>query len=282
MPLERWISLHLARPLLKYGPFATKPSIPILMYHSISDDPETGISAHYRLSTPPTLFRKQMCCLRDQGYTVIDLTEAIKRLGSESATSDRAVVLTFDDGFYDFRMNAWPILEEFGYSATVFLPTAFIGDSQQLFFKGRSCLTWKDVRELRSKGTLFGSHTVNHVNLHNLKWPDIERELTESKKVLEDQLGIPADHFAYPFAYPQINAAFCRRFTEVLDHCGFRSCLTTRIGRAHCGDVPWNLKRLPVNGSDDHSMFLAKLEGSYDWLATAQSLVKTCKHYRNN
>lgn len=279
MPLDRLISLRIVRPLAKYGIMAAKPGIPILMYHSISNDPENRVSPYYRLSTPPALFREQMCCLRDHGYSVISLTEAVRRLGADDAVSDRAVVLTFDDGFSDFQRNAWPILGEFSYSATVFLPTAFIGDHEQLLFKDRSCLTWNQVRELCSNGTLFGSHTVNHVILHDLNWSDIKRELSDSKKKLEDQLGISVSHFAYPYAYPQADGEFCRRFREVLAECGYGSCVTTCVGRSDHGNFPWNLKRLPVNSSDDQVLFLAKLQGAYDWFAAGQSLMKKCKHY---
>ena len=276
MPLDRWISLYVAEPIIKSRLGKAKPGIPILMYHSISDDPETGTPSYYRLSTPPGLFREQMRFLRDNGYSVLSIPEVVENLGSETLNERRRVALTFDDGYSDFYSHAWPILKEFGYTATVFLSTAFVGDNPKSF-KERLCLNWGEVRELHSDGVCFGSHTVHHVQLYDLGWPTIESELADSKKELEDRVGDSVDAFGYPYAYPQSDSDFCNRFSSLLELCGYAYCVTTRIGHLCAGDDRFKLKRLPVNGSDDQALFEAKLEGAYDWLAAAQTLVKSLK-----
>ncbi len=74
------------------------------------------------------------------------------------------MVITFDDGFADFYTNAFPLLNRYGFSATVYLPTAYIGKSAREF-KGVECLTWDQVRALDRAGVEFGSHTVSHPQL---------------------------------------------------------------------------------------------------------------------
>lgn len=168
------------------------------------------------------------------------------------------------------------MLEECGFTATVYLPTAFIG-GQRRRFRGRECLCWQEVRELRARGFHFGSHTVHHPQLHGLPWDCIARELAESRAQLEQELQLDVLDFAYPFAFPQQDRDFAPRFMELLQSAGYQSSVTTIIGRARPGDSPLCLRRLPVNGCDDTRFLDAKLVGAYDWLRCAQTAVKRVK-----
>ncbi|MCD4812025.1 polysaccharide deacetylase family protein [bacterium] len=89
----------------------------------------------------------------------------------------RYAVLTFDDGFRDFYTYAYPILKKYSFTATVFLPTGFIGNGQSIF-NGKEHLRWDEVREIRFNGIEFGSHTVSHPKLRNLKRKNVENELS--------------------------------------------------------------------------------------------------------
>ncbi|MCA1651991.1 MAG: polysaccharide deacetylase family protein [Acidobacteria bacterium] len=129
MHVDRVATVFVARPLLAIGMLRAKPGIPILMYHSVSDDLETGVAAYYRLVTSAARFREQMRVLKDHGYHTIDLLEAVRQLQNQTMGNRKLVAITFDDGFRDFATCAWPVLTEFGFSATMFLPTAFIGRS---------------------------------------------------------------------------------------------------------------------------------------------------------
>ncbi|MGI8965576.1 MAG: polysaccharide deacetylase family protein, partial [Limisphaerales bacterium] len=99
---------------------------------------------------------------------------------------------------------------------------------------------------------------------------EMERELRESKREIEDQLGTPVTSFAYPFAFPQADRIFVGRFRDALIETGYSCCLTTEVGLVHPGDDALRLKRLPVNSEDDIRLFRAKLEGGYDWLRIPQ------------
>lgn len=268
MRLDRSVTLSLVHPLIRIGALRARPAVPVLMYHSISDSDESAISPYYRVVTSPQLFREQMVWLRQSGYRTVSLQEAFT--GADAAAPCRAVI-TFDDGFKDFQTHAWPVLEEFGMTATVFLPTNCI-DGPRPAFKGRECLTWADVRQLHADGVCFGSHTASHPTLYHLQWDVIRRELAESKSRLEDELQAPVDTFAYPFAFPQEDPAFVKRFVELLAEERYRFAVTTMIGRASVTSSPLCIPRLPVNECDDHALFTAKLEGAYDWLSNPQKM----------
>lgn len=274
--LDRLGSRVLVQPLLDFGLIPTTPAIPILMYHSISSDAEPGVGPYYRLTTTPARFREQMQWLKDCGYAVIDIPEALRRLDSGSKAGPPAVVLTFDDGFHDFFTHAWPVLDEFGFTATMFLPTAFIG-SERRSFNGRRCLTWCEVRELRSCGVSFGAHTVSHPVLHRLSYDEVRREIGDSRARIEYCLQERVTAFAYPYAFPQEDRRFVAWLRQELVALGFESGVTTAIGRAKRGQDPMVLKRLPVNDCDDLGLFSTKLAGGYDWMCTVQLLSRAAK-----
>lgn len=246
------------------------------MYHSISDDPEPGVASYYRVTTSPIRFRQQMHWLRQNGYSVIQLDEAVRRIENETSSSDRSAVLTFDDGYSDFMTQAWPVLLDFGYTATVFLPTDFIGQDR-MAFNGRQCLTWLEARELSSSGISFGSHSASHRKLYGLLWNEIHRELRDSRRKIEDEVNSPVQSFAYPYAFPQEDRSFAQRFRKELVEQGYRTAVSTVIGRAGSKSDCLRLERMPINEDDDERLFRAKLAGAYDWMANAQALVRRIK-----
>jgi peptidoglycan/xylan/chitin deacetylase (PgdA/CDA1 family) len=277
MRLDRTFSLYFFRPLMATGIISAKRALPILMYHGISDAGEPGISSYYKTNTSPARFEQQMRWLTEAGFRSIDLEESLRLAPRGFEKQEKFVVITFDDGFRDFYDSAFPVLKKCGHTATMFLPTAFFGDKRQSF-KNKECLTWQEVRELRAAGIHFGSHTANHPVLYENSWQEIENELAVSKENLEQVLGEKITSFAYPYAFPQHDRQFVEKFQELLQKLGYQSCATTVIGRMQTGDDPFCLKRLPVNDDDDRTLFLAKLNGAYDWLAHPQSWFKSA-HY---
>ncbi len=246
------------------------------MYHSISDEPEDGVEPYYRLATNPRRFAEHMRWLNDSGYQGVSLETALAVSANDESNNRPLVAITFDDGLRNFYTEAWPVIQQYGFTATMHLPTAFIG-SQRRSFLGRECLTWDEVRELRTHGIQFGSHTVNHPKLNELSWDNIGDELRLSKMRIEQELGGGISGFAYPYAFPQEDRRFTSRFVELLQGLGYQSCATTVIGRARPGDDAFCLKRLPVNSCDDEALFFAKLHGAYDWLGSAQRTVRKLK-----
>jgi peptidoglycan/xylan/chitin deacetylase (PgdA/CDA1 family) len=256
-PLKRWLS-------------SSKGRIPILMYHSVSNTGDDQKHPYYQTVTAPDVFARQMQLLHENGYRVLDLGEALVQMQASRDTSTRAAVITFDDGFRDFYRNAFPILDRFGFSATMFLPTAFVGGKSARDFKGRECLTWEEVRALRRAGVQFGSHTVTHPQLQSVEVDNIRHELRASKQAIEDELGETVKSFAYPYAFPEGDWVFRRTLRRTLEETGYEHGVSTIIGTADHLDDRFFMKRVPVNSYDNPRLFLAKLEGGYDWLHCVQ------------
>ena len=271
------MSLYAFRPLVEMNVISNRRALPILMYHSISDDGESNASPYYKTTTRPALFAQHLRWLSDAGFRSVGLEDGIRIAQQGNGAQEKAVVITFDDGFRDFYDSAFPALKAHGHTATVFLPTAFIGESRRTF-KGRECLTWAEVRELRAQGIQFGSHSVNHPVLYETPWGEIENQLALSKKKLEQELGEKVASFAYPYAFPQPDQRFADTFKKLLRQHGYQHCVTTMIGRVQSGDDLFSLKRLPVNDCDDRPLLLAKLSGAYDWLAYPQSWFKSARY----
>ncbi|UCD19020.1 MAG: polysaccharide deacetylase family protein [candidate division WOR-3 bacterium] len=111
-------------------------------------------------------------------------------------------VITFDDGDRSVYDHAFPILKKYGVRAVVFLAVGYIGmeDSWDLAVLGARSrhLAWPEIHEMKEWGIEFGSHTMSHRNLTRLTISEMDFELKESKRILEEQLG-PVDCISYPF-----------------------------------------------------------------------------------
>lgn len=273
--LDRLITLYAVSPLRHLVSSANR-SIPILMYHSVSDEDQAGLHPYYRTTTSRAAFFAQMEYLSRNKYRACSLHEVAAILKSAATQDDKRVVITFDDGFEDFYKDAFPVLDKFNLTATVFLPTSYIeNDTRQ--FKGRNCLTWAQVRELQSCGITFGSHTANHPQLYKLSWDMVEKEVRVSKDAIEESTGCIVETFSYPYAFPQTSGQFKKALGDLLRRTGYHQGVCTRLGRADANSDPFFMERLPVNGADDLPLFQAKLSGAYDWVSKPQSLVKSVK-----
>ena len=285
--LDRSLSVNL------FGPLAglAKNSIfrvPILMYHSISNDAEEGVHPYYRVNVTPEVFTRQMDYMAEHGYRVIGLEEACGLLLSKgcakknrSESEGKYAVITFDDGFLDFYTGAFPVLARHDFTATVFLPSSFIGKKEAI--SGKKFLSWQQVNELAGAGMTFGSHTATHACLTELPRPDLELELRNSREVIEDKTGRSVRAFSYPFAFPEHNKEFVVFLRSALECCGYSCAVTTSIGaaRSFAGkngeEDTFFLRRLPVNDCDDIRLLRAKMTGGYDWMHSAQYAAKSLK-----
>jgi peptidoglycan/xylan/chitin deacetylase (PgdA/CDA1 family) len=281
MRLDRLITLYLASPLIRKANTRSEIRIPILMYHSISNDPEDGIHPYYTINTTPKIFAEQIKFLYENDYSVVTLDEAVRLI--ESFRSHpisqppyypiKCVVLTFDDGYKDFYTDAFPILKQYSFSATVFLPTNFIDNKRKFCLKGKEHLSWDEIRELKNEGFTFGSHTVTHSQLEFLKIDEIQYEVKQSKDVIEDKIGESVESFSYPFAFPE-DRKFKEYLRDTLEKCGYKNGVSTRIGTVNREEDRFFLKRIPVNSFDDIPFLEAKLKRGYDWLQGPQCYFK--------
>ncbi len=178
----------------------------ILTYHSLD-------TANSVISVAPQLFREQMACLAEMEMPVVPLA-AIRE-------TEGAVALTFDDGFRNFFEHAFPVLQEYGFPATVFAVSGYCGrqntwpsQPQRPFVPALDLMSWSQLEQISKAGVSVGSHTVTHPRMSRLPEAEVEDELRNSRSELEDRTGTAVDVFAYPYgdSTPSVRQAVARHF----------------------------------------------------------------------
>jgi peptidoglycan/xylan/chitin deacetylase (PgdA/CDA1 family) len=219
-----------------------KQSVPILMYHSISAPASSGFRA---CTVSPALFDEHVSYLRQCQYTSVTVTQfaqAIARGGQ--GLPERPVILTFDDGYTDFYTHALPILQKHGFTATLYIPTAFVGGTcgwlQFANERYRPILTWTQLAEISASGIECGAHSHTHPPLNMLP-PSVARdEIVRSKELLEDHLHQEVLSFAYPFGY------YNTQVRQIVQAVGFSSACAIRRTLSSLHDNPYTLARLAI------------------------------------
>lgn len=274
--IDRLATVYVCHPIAKLTGWSAKYCVPVLTYHSISENLFGKVHPYHHINTPVSIFSLQMRWLRQAGYRTLGLPELMNGFEDKQELS-KTVVLTFDDGYQDFYTDAFPILKQCGFTATVFLATDRIRD-ESVRVEGADYLTWQEVRELQSEGMSFGSHSVTHADLRSLGPEQIDYELGYSKETIEQRIGAQVESFSYPFALPEEDGDFIRYLADTLENLGYTNGVSTSIGRAKPRDSRFFLPRLSINSWDDLELLKAKVEGGYDWLHWPQWFYKFAHH----
>jgi peptidoglycan/xylan/chitin deacetylase (PgdA/CDA1 family) len=227
--------------------------IRILFYHRVSDDSDP-------LAVTPRRFRDQMDFLAANGYEVVGVAEAVRVLQA-SRTPHRVVGLTFDDGYLDVAKNALPVLSERGFRATVFVVTGALDGRANFAWYDRCppLLSWREISELDSVSPFrFEAHTVTHSNLLTLDERAAKREIVDSKRALEEQLGRRVEAFSYPAGL------YGRRELRLVNQAGYQLGVSCEPGiNSRFTDV-MALRRTAVDARDGLLDFQAKVAGGHD------------------
>lgn len=271
---DRTVTTNVVHPMLSR--FGSKKSggIPILMYHGIRDSVEDR-HPYFETNTRREVFGRHMQFLHEHGFVPVHLAEAVAALQNGPITK-KLVVITFDDGFRDFYSDAFPILAQYGFKATMFIISGMTGERPSLR-NGVELMSWPEVREIHKYGIEIGSHTVSHPELVRLPEQAVEHEVRMSKTMIENGLGAEIFSFAYPYAFPEHSRSFVDRLRRTLESAGYSAGVSTIIGTASRRHDKFFLPRLPANSYDDLKFFRAKLERGYDWLHIPQMFYKSLK-----
>lgn len=166
--------------------------IPIIMYHYVEYVKDRRDAVRIKLNTTPADFEEQLRELKDAGYESYFMRDIPDLLSSKKYYTDRSIVLTFDDGYEDFYINAFPLLKKYNIRATVYIITDLIGE--------KGFLHKEQIRELIRSGLIeIGSHTLSHPYLKTTDDEESRRQIFQSKKKLEKEFGIEIESFAYPY-----------------------------------------------------------------------------------
>lgn len=216
--------------------------IPILMYHVIED--YTG--PYEELYVSPQIFSQQMEYLKDQGFNAVTLNSVIEHWQNNSPLPEKPIVLTFDDGYRSIYTQAFPILKQYQFSATLFIYIRKIDTA--------SGLTTQMIQEMAEYGLEIGSHTLTHSDLTKLKESYLIKEIKESKKRLENLTLQEVTTFCYPAG--RYNQTVQKYTTET----GYLAAVTTKPGVAQEDMDRYALKRIRINRSDRLAGFIQKLK----------------------
>lgn len=234
-----------------------KLKIPILLYHSIA---EYAAGPFRQWVVSPAVFAAQMAYLDQRGYTPLTVSQLVQARPNPPA---RPVVITFDDGFADFYTNALPVLQCYDFAATLFITTAFVGNSSGWLHRAdaRPMLTWPQIGTIRAAGVEIGAHSHTHPQLDTLPVAAAGEEIRRSKLILEQHLGCPVVTFAYPHGY------YSPAVRRLVQQAGYTSACAVKHAISSTADDRFALARIIVAGDTEMGGFSQLLAGTGLWLA---------------
>jgi len=248
-------------------------SLRVLMYHKVNDLPGN------RMSMPTGLFDEQMAQLRELGYAVVDLDAVLAHYLVAAPLPDRAVLVTFDDGYRDNLENAAPVLAKHGYPAVQFVPIAYVGDSTPLPHERylsahgvhNPTVDWGEIRELERHGVRVESHGISHKPLAELEIDEAAREIAISKVRLEERLGRPVRAFSY---VKGSEADYKPVHPSLVKQAGYDIAFTAVSGANSPRSDPLQLRRYNVEPYSPRTFELV-LAGACDLIAVKDTVTGT-------
>ena len=218
---------------VKYEKNRLMTQLPILNYHGIEarerEYPWLHPEKPYVISR--TSFEKQLDFLLEHGFKTLTLCE-LEDWFEGSVTYEKPVIVTFDDAHISQYEHVVDLFERKNLKAVFFVPVGLIGQPGHM--------TWDQLKNLVVKGFEVGSHGVKHIPLSNLTHHELWKELDQSKKALEKELGIHVTSFSVPRGFYQL------RIREVAMELGYKFLFTSRFDVNYAGQDPWRLNRIAV------------------------------------
>lgn len=230
------------------GTYSVTVRVPILMYHYISEPPEDADEYRTDLSVPPERFRAQLQYLKDNGFTTVDLYDLSLAVTARKALPEKPVILSFDDGYLDNYENAFPLLQEFGFTGTFFIVTEFVDNGIPGY------MTWPMIKEMAAAGMSIENHSKTHADMSEQSRDGLIWQIRGAQETLEAHLGYTPRFFCYPGGrYDEDTIAML----EELDMWG---AVTTSGGKWHRFDERYEWSRLRMRYTTDMPTFSALVE----------------------
>lgn len=214
--------------------------IPVIMYHSISNKKGNEI----QLSKD--LFEAQMKFLKDKNYTTLSLDELYDFITSNKPIPQKSVVLTFDDGYVDNYLNAYPILKKYNFRATIFVITDNVD-------KYSHTINSYQIKEMSSNGIDIMSHTEKHEDLSTLNYDNQLYTMKTSKKFLEKILDKKVNYIAYPYG------RWNKTTIKAAENSGYTMAFSTSGTWTDKSDGIYKLDRVYISSNFDLTEFERRL-----------------------
>lgn len=254
-PLRIWLRQAVA---FCSPPKIVNGSLRVITYHRVrpdADDPR---------SITPQRFREHLTALKEN-WRVVNLDEVIAAIDGEKPLPERAVLITFDDGYADLYDYAMPLLSEFNFPATIFMLARYVGRIGRTYSEANypeaPFLSASQLREMDKAGVEIGSHGLWHVPLSHLTLKEAEKEVCESKRLLSEILGKEIRAFSYPWGRA---GDFKNEHVKMVARAGYQAAFTMLHGVNKPPFDRFKLRRCHVYPWDDRRLFKAVLEGRFD------------------
>jgi len=239
-----------------------KYDIPVIMYHRVINNPENeGVYGTYIYED---MFKKHLQYLKDKNYTVITFKDLDKIGWRNRFEKDKKYIfITFDDGYKDNYELAFPILKEFGFKATIFLMGSSTYNEWDVKAGGEKefpLMSVEMIKEMQDYGIEFGAHTFNHPKLNTLSNEEIEYQIVDAKKPLEEKIGKEIITFAYPYGILNDYAK------EMAKKAGYTFALATDSGSVCLSDDLYQIRRIAIFPNTNLFSFKRKVAGNYNFI----------------
>lgn len=211
-------------------------TVTVLMYHGVGDERGVcaGADAHYAVSGRQ--FAAHLTLAKQAGLRVSSVADLLR----DPATAARGVAFTFDDG-HASNGPAAELIARDGGSADFFVNPSQVGAAHYL--------GWSALRDMAAAGMSIQSHGYNHYYLDDLSPQEVEAQVRDSKKAIEDNVGQPVTLFAPP------GGRVAPNLREVAARAGYTAVCSSRVGLWHTADGAWDVPRLAVlHGTSDEQI----------------------------
>ena len=229
-------------------------AVPILMYHAIAPNADEN----NRLAVSPWVFARQMRFLAQYHYNVIPLEKLAQLIQSGAKIPSRTVVITFDDGYGDTFQYVYPVILKYRLPVEMNIIVNEVGRPPV-----GDRLTWDQIRIMQRSGLVsIGSHTLGPGLLTECaNDAEVKRQLTESKRVIEEKIGAPVNIFSYP------EGRFNAKIRQDVIDAGYTVAVATHPGLHYPNNDVFALKRLRISeNSGNMFVFWFETSGIYTFI----------------
>ena len=218
-------------------------TIPILMYHYISSAPKLSDRVRLDLSVTPKNFESELQYLASYSYTAISLYDIYNALATGAPLPPKPVVITFDDGYRDAYVNAYPLLKKYNMTGTFFVVSDFINSGNPAY------MTWDMVKEMSDGGMSIESHSRWHPDMRNRQNDFLIYQILGPIEAITAYTGKRPHFFCYPSG--RYDAAVIR----VLKSADTWAAVTTQQGVTYSLANAMTWARVRVHGSTTLQQF---------------------------